>query len=140
MATIINIPGSTGKTPFELCDEQFFYCTSSEISTLAARGSMADPFGYMQMGHTNLYFFQRLILSDRVNGIYRTYPETNEVNRIKKNQYWLIGNVYLHTTSPNGSFAFSSLTEAEEYMKSLKSYDQNSIYIVARLLHDEDWH
>ena len=139
MATIINIPGSTGKTPFELCDEQFFYCTSSEISTLAALGSMADPLVYMRMGYTNLYFLQRLILSDRANGIYQTYPETNEVHWIK-NQYCLIGNVYLHMSAPNGSFAFSSLTEAEEYMKSLKSYDQNSIFVVARMLQETYWH
>lgn len=139
MATIINIPGSTGKTPFELCDEQFFYCTNGEISTLAARASLADPIEYMQMGYTQLYLFQRLILSAPANGIYQTYPEIGEVYLTEK-KYGVIDEKYLIRQTPNRSYWFSTLTEAEEYLKSIQSSDQNSVYIVARLFNETYWH
>lgn len=139
MSTIINIPGSSGKTPFELCDEQFFYCTNTEISTLGARGSLADPLDYMQIGYTQLYFLQRLILSDRANGIYQTYAETTEFYSIK-NKYCVIDEKYLIRETPNRSYSFSTHNEAEEYLKSLQNSDQNSIYIVARLLLEQYWH
>lgn len=139
MSTIINIPGSTGKTPFELCDEQFFYCTNTEISTLAARGSMADPIEYMQIGYSQLYFLQRLILSDRANGIYQTYPETAEFFPIK-NKYCVIDEKYLIRETPNRSYSLSTLNEAEEYMKNLQSSNLNSAFAVARMLQETYWH
>ncbi|CAN5383823.1 hypothetical protein BH10ACI1_BH10ACI1_15470 [soil metagenome] len=139
MATIINIPGSSGKTPFELCDEQFFYCTNTEISTLGARDSLADPIEYMQIGYTQLYFLQRLILSDRANGIYQTYPEITEFYP-GKNKYCVIDEKYLIRETPNHSYSFSTLDEAEEYIKSLQNSNPNSVFTAARMLQETYWH
>ena len=139
MGSIVKIPNGSGKSPFEICDEQFFYCTSSQISTLAARGSLGDPIEYMQIGYTQLYFLQRLILSDRANGIYQTYPETADFFPVK-NKYCVIDENHLLRQAPNLLYSFSTSTEAEEYLLSLQNSDQNSIYIVARLLDETFWH
>lgn len=139
MENIVNIPNGSGKSPFEICDEQFFYCTNGEISTLSARASLADPIEYMQMGYTQLYFLQRLILSDRTNGIYQIYPETAEFFPVK-DKYCVIDEKYLIWQAPNRLYSLPTPTEAEEYLKTLQSSDQDSIYIVARLLNETYWH
>ena len=139
MATIINILGSTGKTPFELCGEQFFYCTNSEISTLGARNSLAEPEEYMQMGYTQLYFCERFILWDEANDIYRKYYEPRDISP-NKNIYRVIGNNYLMHQGSNHSISHSSLAEAEEFMKSRKMLGLDSILIVAEILSESYWH
>lgn len=138
---VVNIPNGSGKTPFEICGEQYFLCTNTEISTLADRKTIAEiePLEYMQVGYSQLYFFQRLILWNRASDIYQTYPEADEVYWIK-NKYCLIGNVYLHMPAPNGSFTFSIPKEAEEYMKSLPDSNPNSVFAVARMLGEQYWH
>lgn len=141
MAKIVNIPGSTGKTPFELCDEQYFYCTNSEISTLGEMCLMwsFDPFGYMQMGYTNLYFLQRLVLWDPASDIYQAYPETTEIIW-DKGAYCIIGSTHLFRRRCDYPFSYSTLEEAEICLASRKISDQNSAYVIARLLEETYWH
>ncbi len=141
MGSIVKLPKGSGKTPFEAGDEQYFYATNTEISTLADRQTIAEikPLEFMQIGYSQLYFYQRLILWNRTDDSYQTYPETDEVFWIK-NKYCLIGNVHLHIYAPNDSYTFSGLTEAEEYMKSLPDSNPNSAFAVARMLQEEYWH
>lgn len=141
MPTIIDIQGGSGKSPYELSDEQYFYCARNEMTTLADLETLgkSDAEIYMPKGYATLCLFQRLIFWDRANDIYRTYPETDKTSWVK-NQYRLLTKIYNIQSLPTLGRSFASLSEVEEHIKNLQIFDPNAVLTVVRLLGEFYWH
>ena len=65
MRRIVDLPKSGEETIFEPSSDQYFYITNSEISRLGGfemTKSSLDELAVFQMGYTNLWLMQRVLL------------------------------------------------------------------------------